>query len=254
MLFFQIISVILIVILFVSTTYYYRRTLFHIEKFGKNVYLSKEDTSEFLAKDDDTYIESLSPADLYARKVSSVKEYKEKSVKNVLEFDENSKNILDKATILADTYFNKLNNAYIDTARINKIVWKFALTSNEENLPHTRSDIIFLSPYVLKNKEKALVSILIHEKVHIYQKMYIEEFQNMLLQNGYKQVKKRKEYPLIRANPDLDEFVYSDKNGKLMLTLYKNNRPKGITDVETNNHHHEHPFEEIAYKIGDNYM
>lgn len=253
MLFFQIISIV-IIILFVSTTYYYRRTLFHIEKFGKNVYLSKEETSEFLAKDDDKYIESLSPADLYARKVSSRSEYKKKSVKNTLDFDENSKNILDKATILADKYFNKLNNIYIDNERINKITWKFSLTSNEENLPHTRSDIIFLSPSVLKNKEKALVSILIHEKVHIYQKMYIEEFQSMLLQNGYKQVKKRKEYPLIRANPDLDEYVYSDQNGKLMLTLYKNNRPKGITDVETNNNQHEHPFEEIAYQIGDNYM
>lgn len=246
MLYLKLILILIIILIGV----YYGITLFH----SKNVYLSKEETIDFLVKDEDKYIASLSQADLYARKVSSHRAYIEKCVKNTLDFDETSKNILDKATLLADTYFKNLKNIYIDTTRINRIVWKFALTTNEESLPHTRSDIIFLSPAVLKKQEKYIVSTLIHEKVHIYQRMYIQEFQNMLLQNGYKQVKKRSEYPLIRANPDLDEYVYSDKNGELMLTLYKNNRPVGITDVETNNHHQEHPFEEIAYLIGDNYM
>lgn len=213
-------------------------------------YMSKEETMHFLKKDNDMYVSSLTIPDLYARKVQTHAEYIDKCIQSALDFDKEAQYKINKAVIIANGYFNTLESKYISSERMNAIAWKFALSTCEEGLPHTREDIIFLSPSVLKGD---IVSILIHEKVHVYQRKYLKEFRNSLIANGYTIVDERINYPLARSNPDLDKYVYANKNGNIMIMLYTNNKPDSITDVVKRDGY-EHPFEEIAYEIGDKFV
>lgn len=216
-------------------------------------YLNKNETADFFIKDNDSYVASLTPPDLHARNVKTHREYLEKCVNSAMDFDSRSKSIINNAIVLSDKYLRGLDSPYIDNEKMNKIMWKIALSSCEEGLPHTRQDIIFLSPNVLKRSVPEIASILVHEKVHVYQRKFLQEFRDSLLANGYSIIGERREYPLARSNPDLDNLIYSDKDGNIMISLYKSDTPSSINDVVASSHG-EHPFEEIAYVIGDKFV
>ena len=112
-------------------------------------------------------------------------------------------------------------------------------------------DIIFLSPKVINYTDDNLTKILIHESIHIYQRYNITEINNYLKENNYTVSRRRDSEPLIRANPDLDEYIYKDKDGEEMIYIYKSSMPKGINDIIPNKN--EHPFEKMAYEISEDY-
>jgi hypothetical protein len=74
-----------------------------------------------------------------------------------------------------------------------------------------------------------------------------KEINNYLKENGYTVSRRRDSEILIRANPDLDEYIYKDKDGKEMIYIYKSSMPQGINDVIPNDN--EHPFEKMAEQI-----
>ena len=240
--------IILLLLILCGGWFFYR----NIESFQTNTYLSAEETMKIVEADSDGYVSNMSSSDLYARKVKSHQEYINKCVSTCLDFDERIKKLLDNAVEKADKFFKSLENEYIDRELMSQIDWKFALTTNEESFPHTRLDVIFLSPKVSTLSEKQLVSLIIHEKVHVYQRKYEHLFQEQLFKNGYAVVKERKDYPLVRANPDIDKYVYTSPTGEQMITLYNSSKPTSIVDVSSDGKK-EHPFEEIAYKIGAMY-
>ena len=209
--------------------------------YTSNVYLSREETANIIKNDSDKYIKNLTTYDLYARDVATSEEYIYKIIDSCLNFSENQVIKLNNCSKIARKFFD------------NKYIWKFALIDEvyEEGFPHTRMDIIFLSPKVITYTEDNLTKILIHESIHIYQRYNITEINNYLKENNYTVSRRRDSEPLIRANPDLDEYIYKDKDGEEMIYKYKSTMPKGINDIVPNKN--EHPFEKMAYEISEEY-
>ena len=233
----------------------------------KNYYMTAEETSNFLNTDSDNYAKQLSPLDLHARNVSSSSEYIANIKQTAVSFTQSEKDILDAYTKKADiflrnTQFKELiYSGYINGNDIANINWVFAKTQNvdkkeyEEGLPHTRENIIFLSDNVLKYDENSLITTLIHEKIHIYQR-YNEELFNKIIgvmglieAPGTAETKK-----YMRSNPDTNRKIYIDnKTNNAMVCLYRSEKPSHINDVIMKNHSLEHPYEKIAYEIADYY-
>jgi hypothetical protein len=163
--------------------------------------------------------------------------------------------IIEGCLNFSETQIIKLNNCSKIARNFfdNKYIWKFALIDEvyEEGFPHTRMDIIFLSPKVINYTDDNLIRILIHESIHIYQRYNITEINNYLKENNYTVSRRRDSEPLIRANPDLDEYIYKDKDGIEMIYKYKSSMPQGINDIVPNKN--EHPFEKMAYEISEDY-
>lgn len=233
---------------------------YSIERFAISTtfvdYLSAVQTAAFILADADTYIASLSIPDLYARGTTSHSEYRTRAAKASVDFTEAQKARLDDATDRADVFFATLSsNKYIKTDLMRKIRWRFAMTEDtkvyEGGFPHTRTDLIFVTPALIVSKD--LVKTIVHEKVHVYQRKYRAEFQAVLKKKGYVRVGLRAEVPLVRANPDLDEYVYKDPTGAEMAISYASSKPKSIMDIDasTKDTKREHPYETIAYAIGE---
>ena len=209
--------------------------------YTSNVYLSREETANIIKNDSDKYIRNLSKYDLYARDVSTSEEYIYKIIEGCLNFSEKQVIKLNNCSKIARKFFD------------NKYIWKFALIEDvyEEGFPHTRMDIIFLSPKIINYPDDDLIRILIHESIHIYQRYNITEINKYLKDNKYTVSRRRDSEPLMRANPDLDEYIYKDRDGEEMLYKYKSSMPQGINDIVPNKN--EHPFEKMAYEISEDY-
>lgn len=234
-------SIIIFIIICVITYFIYSTS--SIENFNNdtNIYLSQEEVINFIRNDPDKYINSLSKYDLEARNVISPQEYISKIINECYIFDDIQKNKLNNCSKIAKNFFD------------NNYVWKFALIGDiyEEGFPHTRTDIIFISPKILNYNETDLTTILIHESIHIYQRYNKMEMNNYLKNKGYTVSRRRDSEPFIRANPDLDEYIYKDKNGDELLYLYKSSMPTGINDIIPSKN--EHPYEIMAYEISEQY-
>lgn len=237
-------------------------------------FLDYNDTAEFLLKDPDKYISNMTEIDLYARKVSNANEYMYLVAKNAMSFNIDEKEKLITCAKNADSFFRNYKDEYIDGKEIENISWKFALVNGskfsntksninlvntakyieyEDGLPHTREDIIFLSKYVLNNDIIDLSNILIHEKIHIYQRYNKEKFDNIIKNMGYI-VSHTNKNKLKRSNPDTNDIIYFDSNtNKEMMCLYRNDKPNSINDVIITDYTMEHPYEQIAYNIADKY-
>lgn len=257
-----IISSILIIVLFILS-------IKRVERWTQQdlgvVFLSKNETASFLEEDKDRYVKSLSPVDLYARKSNDASHYISKIKRCASFFTDVEKAKLIRCSKLADKFLKSY--VYHDTIPgkdIAKIQWKFAITrKNETNqyeggLPHTRSDIIFLSDYVINDNialgkdDTILTNTLIHEKVHIYQRQYELIIRKLIAKMGYN-VASNVEHKLKRSNPDIDDKTYYDKDSNVLVFEYNSATPENINDVKNNDFSSEHPYERIAYDIANEY-
>lgn len=216
------------------------------------IFLSTEQTQDFFNKDPDFYMANLSPTDLYARKVKLAADYKFKACEAAACFSDEQKQRITTAAKKADEFFSKVQVQGIDCLKIAEIPWIFAYTKGnmyENGLPHTRGDIIFLSSNI-NETQKDLIRLLIHEKVHIYERLYPEEIDSYLEHHGYIKWKQRLGVPRIRANPDLNNWIYIDPNTqKPMMALYTSDKPTNISDTTLTNVSFEHPYELLAYNM-----
>jgi hypothetical protein len=230
------------------------------------IFLSNKETSAFLLTDKDNYVRNMTAADLFARKSTSQAEYIQKIKNTTLSFSEDDKNKLIRCTQLADAYLHKRSqkgktdvydmlNIYKQIADISP--WKFALTSSqyEEGFPHTREDIIFISTNLINklDDEKQIVNTIIHEKVHIFQRLNKTLMEKQIIPAmGYilssasdKLVKSR------RSNPDINNNVYYDPiTEKNVIFTYRSEKPTSINDVNALLGV-EHPYEKMAYHIAN---
>lgn len=248
-------------------------------------FIDAKTTATFLLHDDDGYVKNMSKSDLAARKVVCQEAYRLRAYYAAQDFTDDQKALLRKGTAEADAFFRRYNGqattgrggvptaisaiAYFDAARAAALPWKLMHTTNEyeEGLPHTRGEYIFISPATLAESYLDFVETLIHEKIHIYQRRYAREkvyvaalkqevflTEYMVSQMGYTKSKRRSEAACdLRANPDLDDWIYKDpKTGAELFLCYRSAQPTGITDV-IGDAKNEHPFEWIAYKISQLY-
>jgi len=177
---------------------------------------------------------------------------------SVTEFNNDEKNKIISCIDEVNTIFNNLYFEWFDGKKANNILWKIGCIKGklyEHGLPHTRGDIIVISKEKVNNyTKKKLIKTLIHEKIHIYQKIYPNDVNKYLIENKFYKIKKKDINDNIRANPDLDEWIYKDIKGNIYKAIYNDN-PLSIEDITyspKDNQSYEHPFEKMAIFI-ENY-
>jgi hypothetical protein len=247
--------IILLLIIFILNYFYKNKN--YIEFFDeKNIYfLSANETYNVLIKNSDKYYDSFFENDYKARNILNINEYLEKIKKSVNEFDDKQRKKIIKSINLSKEKINKINEIWIDINKFNEIPWIIGCIKGklyENGLPHTRDNVIIISSEnVDKYTIEKLMKTLVHEKIHIYQKMYPKDCEIFLNKLSFKKYKLREKSDNIRANPDLDKWIYKDINGKIYQAKYNDN-PKSIEDITYlpfNNQSFEHPYEKMAIHI-----
>lgn len=256
---------IIIAILLITITSIYAIT--SIQKGPKHdiFFLNKQEISKFLQNDEDKYVSNLSEIDLYARKVSSSKEYIN-IIKNCgVDLSKQEKEKLIICCKKADEFLKNHTYHNFSCEPISKMKWKIGCTKNykeyeyEDGFPHTRGDVVFLSnrninKYIAMSEDNEnLINTLIHEKIHVYQKQHSGEMIKLLNNIGYTicDIKVDRK----RSNPDTNEIIYMDPASKeCMFFSYSSNTPKNLSDVIQSDYTKEHPYEKMAYEIAKSYV
>lgn len=191
------------------------------------------------------YIDSFNKIDMKVRNCKNTEDCKKIYKNNIILFTEEEKNKLYTLTEKANDKLKLFRNLY-------NIPWKFArVTNNIDNgLPHTHYDTIFLSNKFFNNPN---INILIHEKIHVYQKKYPEKTNKLYKLYNYEKVDKIYNGNR-RANPDLNDYDYKF-NGKMIYSEY-NHEASSLSDIKLVNsnkdsYQNEHPDEYFAYSITD---
>ena len=224
---------------------------------SKCTFLSKSETFDYLKSVPDNFYKSLKPKDLELRNSKTIEQYIRRIDKSVDDFTIDEKKKLLKAVNVADDYLSNINIPGFNGLKCKNIEWKIGCIIGKDyegGLPHTRGEVILFPRYKLTELEKTFTTTLIHERIHIYQKVYPEDTQIYLKYYGYKRYKPVHKSKT-RANPDIDNWTYTDKNGEIMSAEYVKNA-KTIRDViftPKNKYEYEHPFEKIAINISDGF-
>ncbi len=225
-----------------------------------NIYfMTKEETQQKLLNEKDPYYQTFSMYDLEARGVNSIEEYLQKIKTSISDFSTSQKNRLQNLTSLADQLIQPLRKNWLHGDKLNKITWKFGYTQGnvyEGGLPHTRNDYIMLSDTLLQNDDQYVTGTLIHEKVHLYQRLYPEDVEKYKEEKGIRRWKRKSIEDRIRTNPDVDDYLYQMKNGEKMMSVYNEN-PKGLEDVKTypkDEQKYEHPHEMMAIEVEESVL
>lgn len=247
-----------LIIILLLLFYYLNNNINKIEYFSSiNVqYLNKNELLNVLINNNDNYYNRFDKYDLIARGVNSIEEYTTNNIKNsTIDLTIQQKNKLEKSIEFANKKLKEINIYGFDGNKCANIPWKIGGIKGkqyENGLPHTRDDIIILPDFKINNKNiEDLARLLVHEKVHIYQKIYKDDIDKYLENNNIKLLKKRNENDMIRSNPDLDNYIYYDDK-LVYLAKYNSTNPKSIEDVTYNyngTQKSEHPFEKMAIEI-----
>lgn len=181
----------------------------------------------------DNYYDSLTTLDLKARGIreeDSLDTYLRK-IETVLSryksSSENKKKIIECIENMEDT--GDLYD-WVDKERWRALPWKIAMTPGgfEYGFPHTRGDVIVIPDSSCV--EEHLANTLLHEQLHVYQKMYPDDFQKYLDSQGFVRYCRRKDIQNVAANPDADEWVYM-KDGEVFVGQYASLDPVGAKSI-----------------------
>jgi len=223
---------------------------------NSNIFLSKSELEKYLIKDYDSYYKNFNETDFKVRNIKSLDEYYEIIKKSCITISDTEQEYLNKYINIANNKISNFKDAPkgFDGKKCSKLEWKIGLVNDdnyEAGMPHTRNDLIILPKKLLNMSSNTLVSTLIHEKIHVYQKQYPSDIELYLKENGFKKHSHKSNFKNIRANPDLDDFIYTNKNGQLMRSIYNNNATdiNSVTIIPENSVEHEHPLEYMAYYI-----
>ena len=232
-----------------------------IESMENNEYIyfiNSNDLYNILKNDEDNYYKTFYKLDFKTRNINNIEEYINYIKKSVYDPNKEEKNKIKKCINNANSRLQKLNFNWFDGNKAKELPWKIGCIQGklyENGLPHTRGEIIILSKKDINEyTESKLTNTLIHEKVHIYQKLYKNDVEKYLNEYNFSIVKERDQYDNIRSNPDLNNIIYKDNNNNIYKATYENN-PKSIEDIvynPINNQSYEHPFEYMAIFI-ENY-
>ena len=214
-------------------------------------FLSRQASMSFLGQDVDDFGKQFNPVNLEACGVASYADLLDKWSTSAADFQPQEKDRVKQAALLADYQIKqKLNDPL--SSQLANIPWQFGKTIHPyylDGLPHTRADIIFLTDRILAVESvQSLASMLVHEKVHLWQRKHPEEMQGWIENRRYKAVKRIVEDGLQRLNPDVDQFIYTDENQEFGVR-YNSVQPRSLYDVSGYNKDLDHPYEQMAYLI-----
>jgi hypothetical protein len=242
--------IIILILLFIIYLIYFNK-----ENFTCNTYLNKQELYEFLISNSDNYYNTFNIYDLKVRNITCIHDYNLKINNSVAEINDNNKNYINTLTDQINEIFKESNIIGINGEKASLIPWNIGFIKGrdyEYGLPHTRNNVIII-PLHLLNDHQLLKQVLFHEKIHIYQKLYPKDIEKYLIHKGFKQYLHRNTFNNIRANPDINEWTYTDCNNNLLIAQYIDD-PKSIHDViynPINKDNYEHPYEFMAYELED---
>jgi hypothetical protein len=191
----------------------------------------------------DPFFDRMSIYDLIAYNVKSKEEFKNKYIESITQFNNNELDKLNKNKDVA----NKMIRQYIkeNNNNFSRLLLKLSDINIEIlkqpfiKYPHTLGKTIF-TPFVIEPKT------IIHEKIHILQRLYPDDIDNIYKIDGY--IKSDLKYKLQRNNPDNNNYIYTINNNPIVC-LYNSENPKDINDITKLID--DHPNEIYAYKYAD---
>ena len=256
-----VLGLVTIIVLSCLSTFYFRNMT---ETFQTNhiqnhiTFLTKEELTEFIERDNDTYIASFSKDDLQIRNSRSVHDYKNTIQHSFCSVEQSIQDKISKCISKIENQNEKMTEKDIwdiDYQKLMQIPWKIGCTCDdkyENGFPHTREDIIILPADKIQSMQvHDLCKLLIHEKIHVYQRLYSTEIENNLKKRGFQIVGTRKNNP---ANPDLNFYKYTHYKLGDFYATYKDN-PHSFHDIQYANgkSSFEHPYEHMAYAIAEEF-
>lgn len=209
------------------------------------VFYTKENLAYFLSKDNDNFYKNLHNDDLKLRNIYNIYDFLIKIEDNLYSFNNNDKKKIKKAIYKANKKLKNINYPGFNYNKIKNIPWHIGGIDNnnyEFGLPHTRNHLILINKKNIYDNN--LYKLLIHEKIHVYQKKYPEEINKFLNYFNFKKYRYKTNYD--RGNPDLDNYIYK-KNNIIFQCIIKDSKIICTND----SYKYEHPFEYMAYDIVD---
>lgn len=253
-------KIILIVIAFLcfgAALYFYFASKM-VQNTDNVIFLSNEETQDILNNDADHYYQTFHKTDLKVRKSKNIQDYLAKISKSGCNGTEENKEKILYCIKKINEKFQTQKNDTIEGVHMGKLLdlkWKIGFICDkfyENGLPHTRGDTILINNQDMQRRNLTeMCRLLIHEKVHVYQKIYKNEFQSSLVEKFEQTQENDYKTTNIRANPDIDNFIYKRKeDGKVLKSTYKKKASRFSDVIHPNNDHTlEHPFENIAYTV-----
>lgn len=214
------------------------------------------------------YYDTFTQYDWKARNVRDYNQYMFKVMFSVIDFSENDITKLEKAVLMTEEKIEYMSEIYkngwnwLDWKKFKKIKWSIGCiygNNYEGGYPHTVGDVIILSKEILRTYSiSELACLLIHEKIHIYQRKYPNDAKKYIKLNNFTIYRKKRKTDRFRANPDLNQYIY-ERRGEIYSLEYKEikeykNGDRGSVDHVVNRYgkkvvRKEHPYEEMAYFI-----
>jgi hypothetical protein len=206
--------VIIILITYLIYLLFFRKTT-NIKYLTFNEFASITNSSD--------YFNNMNSYDLQVRKSNNKNEYLKKYQLGYQTFTMEQKNILLNIVNIIEKKIIKYNN-------FKNIKWIFVKinTNLENSYPHTIGNVIMLSNTFFDSSISSQINTIIHEKIHIYQRMYPEYINILYKKWGFDKVDVNINYN--RNNPDI-KYYYS-YNNNLLIQLYTNN-PSDLHDSNT---------------------
>ena len=258
MILYILIFIIIFFIFYILNSLFLNKSIESMENNEYIYFINSNDLYNILKSDEDNYYKTFYPVDFKTRNINNIEEYINYIKKSVYDPNEEEKDKIKKCINNANSKLEKLHFNWFNGNKAKELPWKIGSIKGklyENGLPHTRGNIIILSKKDINEyTESKLTNTLIHEKVHIYQKVYKSDVEKYLNEYNFSIVKERDEFDNIRSNPDLNNIIYKDNNNNIYKATYENN-PKSIEDIvysPINNQSYEHPFENMAIFI-ENY-
>ncbi len=221
-------------------------------------FLTNKEIMKMLDEDKDRYLQSFSPYDYMARGVQDKESYLKKIQEGLFELDDDDKEKIRQTFHQIFQRLPKIKLSYFDGEKASLLPIKIGVIKDrkyEGGLPHTRGDnIIMMGNQTIQKDKDSFKKTMVHELVHLYQKRYPKENEEYQREKGYYRWRRKDVNDHIRANPDTDEFIYKNKKGEVMKTVYKEN-PRSMEDVVTypkDTQSYEHPNEAMAIEIEEN--
>lgn len=207
-------------------------------------YFNKYELSNYLIQDADNFYSSLSLENLKLRNIIDKNTFLSNISKYLYSPNTLEKKIITNAIYKAHNLLKNISIIGFKYKKLKNYKWIIGCSYGQQyefGYPHTRNDVIILNYNNIYDSD--LYKTLIHERIHIYQKLFPDDINDYLNIYNFKKYKKQNNKHL--ANPDTDNYIYQLNNNICECIITNQN----IIQYTNNNFKFEHPYEYMAYDI-----
>lgn len=202
-------------------------------------FLKKDDVIDLVMGDSDDYVKNMNTQDYRDRGCSNGLEYKIKYFNAISELSDHQKEVIEECVTECVKFLKNVSSPFIENNLIvYETPWKLIMLEDhiEDKRPHTRKDVIFVPRVLFMYDKKTIIKTLIHEKVHVYQRLHRNVFKKSLKNSGFTILNRNIRF---HPNPDIDNIMYRHPDGYVMKWT-----PERFFD---------HPNELVAYMVEEKY-